>query len=228
MVILVVGSPENNEELKAKFGEKHTFSFAEDLSDIAEETFFNAEVVFDFLAHESPESLVFYEQKSEMPVFVHNVMSTFLEMAVYTPSIQNPFFGFNGFPTFINRSVLECTLSKPDQKELLSQVCEKLGTQYEIVDDRVGMVTPRVIFMIINEAYYTVQEGTAAKEDIDLGMKLGTNYPYGPFEWCELIGKNNVVELLEAIYEDTKEERYKICPLLKKEYLASMVETERI
>ena len=75
--------------------------------------------------------------------------------------------------------------------------------------------------MIINEAFYTVQEGTASKEDIDQGMRLGTNYPFGPFEWAQKIGIADVYETLEAIYEDTKEERYKICPLLKKAYLSS-------
>ena len=50
--------------------------------------------------------------------------------------------------------------------------------------------------MIINEAYYTVQEGTASREDIDLGMKLGTNYPMGPFEWSQAWGLNNIYELL--------------------------------
>lgn len=89
-----------------------------------------------------------------------------------------------------------------------------------IVDDRVGMVTPRVISMIINEAYYVVQEGTASREDIDLAMKSGTNYPYGPFEWIRRIGIKHIYEVLEAVYEDTKDERYKICPLLKKEYLS--------
>jgi 3-hydroxybutyryl-CoA dehydrogenase len=74
--------------------------------------------------------------------------------------------------------------------------------------------------MIINEAYYTVQEGTATRADIDLAMKLGTNYPYGPFEWCERIGLEHVYHLLEAVYDDTKDERYKIAPLLKKEYLS--------
>ena len=65
----------------------------------------------------------------------------------------------------------------------------------------------------------TVQEGTATREDIDIGMKLGTNYPKGPFEWLNEIGIENVYKVLEAIYQDTKEERYKICPLLKEEYL---------
>ena len=95
-----------------------------------------------------------------------------------------------------------------------------LGTEITLVDDRVGMVTPRIIAMIINEAYYTVQEGTASKADIDTGMKLGTNYPMGPFEWVQKWGLTNIYELLEALYLDSKDERYKICPLLKKEYLS--------
>ena len=60
---------------------------------------------------------------------------------------------------------------------------------------------------------------TASEEDIDLAMKLGTNYPYGPFEWARKIGIKHIYEILEALYEDTKDERYKISPLLKKEFL---------
>jgi 3-hydroxybutyryl-CoA dehydrogenase len=73
--------------------------------------------------------------------------------------------------------------------------------------------------MIINEAYYTVQEGTANRDDIDQAMKLGTNYPMGPFEWCKKIGITDVYETLEALYNDTHDERYKICSLLKHDYL---------
>jgi 3-hydroxybutyryl-CoA dehydrogenase len=91
-----------------------------------------------------------------------------------------------------------------------------------VVADRVGFVAPRVICMIINEAFYTVQEGTASKEDIDQAMKLGTNYPYGPFEWCEKIGVIQVYELLDVVYNDTKDERYKIAPLLKQSYLQAL------
>jgi 3-hydroxybutyryl-CoA dehydrogenase len=105
----------------------------------------------------------------------------------------------------------------------LEELCSQLQSKFLVVDDRVGMVTPRVICMIINEAYFTLQEGTASREDIDLGMKLGTNYPFGPFEWCERIGIRHVFELLEAVYEDTKDERYRICPLLKKEYFKDVI-----
>ena len=62
-------------------------------------------------------------------------------------------------------------------------------------------------------------EGTATREDIDAGMKLGTNYPLGPFEWATSWGIANIYELLEALYLDSKDERYKVCPQLKQEYL---------
>jgi len=98
----------------------------------------------------------------------------------------------------------------------------KLAFPLELCGDRVGMVTPRVMAMIINEAYFTVQEGTASRADIDLGMQLGTNYPGGPFAWCDKWGISEVYHLLEALWLDTREERYKICPLLKTEYLRSL------
>jgi len=78
------------------------------------------------------------------------------------------------------------------------------------------MATPRVVSMIINEAYYLLQERGAAANDIDAALKLGVNYPYGPFEWAEKIGIANIAQTLEAVYHDTHDERYKICPLLKK------------
>jgi 3-hydroxybutyryl-CoA dehydrogenase len=75
--------------------------------------------------------------------------------------------------------------------------------------------------MIINEACYTLQEGTASIQDIDKSMMLGTSYPRGPFEWANLIGVSRVYEGLEALWQDTHEERYKVCPLLKTMYLRS-------
>ncbi|WP_296619711.1 3-hydroxyacyl-CoA dehydrogenase family protein [Marivirga sp.] len=220
MKILVVGDPKNQEEITAKFGENHQIISFDDLTEITKEAFFEADVVFDFFIAEEPEALTFYEQRPDLTIFTNMAMSSFGNLKIYQHNTQNTVFGFNGLPTFINRSVLECSLQDENDKEKLNLLCGKLATDFEIVEDRVGMITPRIICMIINEAYYTVQEGTAERKDIDLGMKLGTNYPFGPFEWCEMIGLEKVYELLEAIYDDTKEERYKICPKLRKEYLA--------
>ena len=69
--------------------------------------------------------------------------------------------------------------------------------------------------MIINEAYHALDEEVSTKEQIDIAMKLGTNYPYGPFEWSEKIGLKNVVQLLQNLA--TQDERYVISALLLSE-----------
>ena len=84
-----------------------------------------------------------------------------------------------------------------------------------IVQDRVGMVLPRILCQVINEALFAVQQGVAEPKDIDVAMKLGTNYPLGPIEWGEKIGFNQVYAIIAALFADLGEERYRACPLLK-------------
>ncbi|MBM3399366.1 MAG: 3-hydroxyacyl-CoA dehydrogenase [Bacteroidetes bacterium] len=166
--------------------------------------------------------------------YAGNTKTIFLLSAVnYTPEAAFfhagiPFsgekiFGINAIPGFLERNTLE--ISDPfGKKDETDDLLNKLPfSSLEWVKSRVGMVTPRIVFMIINEAYYTMQEGTAAAPDIDTAMRLGTAYPHGPFEWKAKCGIANVYRTLEAMYEDTKEERYKICPALKTEYLTGGV-----
>jgi 3-hydroxybutyryl-CoA dehydrogenase len=68
---------------------------------------------------------------------------------------------------------------------------------------------------IINEAYLTLQEKVSSKEDIDIAMKLGTNYPMGPFAWATAIGVKNVYALLHKLAAD--QPRYTPALLLKQE-----------
>ena len=128
-------------------------------------------------------------------------------------------FGFCGLPTLLNRPLLEVSLYDEADRARLAETCAALGTDFRVVQDRVGLVTPRVICLIINEACYTLQEGTASIPDIDLSMKLGTGYPRGPFEWANAIGVPRVYAVLDALWQDTHDERYKICPLLKRQAL---------
>lgn len=97
---------------------------------------------------------------------------------------------------------------------VLEATMKTLGLEYELIEDQVGMVTPRVVCMIINEAAFVLGEGTAEVEAIDQAMKLGTNYPQGPFEWCDRIGVHEVVEVLEALKARTGDGKYKIAPAL--------------
>jgi 3-hydroxybutyryl-CoA dehydrogenase len=218
MKILIIGDQENLTECELKFGNNHQYSWVADHSE-AEEYLSDNDIVFDFIIDEEPDQLDIYQEK-KIAVFLNSCKISLAELAnMIDNDVKHTMFGFNGLPTLLNRSLLEVSLLNKNDTGKLEKICKKLNTEFIVVDDRVGMVTPRVLSMIINEAYYTVQEGTATREDINLAMKLGTNYPYGPFEWCQRIGIHHIFELLEAIYEDTKDDRYKICSLLKKEYL---------
>jgi 3-hydroxybutyryl-CoA dehydrogenase len=217
MKILVVGTPSNLQEFKEKFTEDHDYGYFSDYS-FEKDDLENADIIFDFYIGDNPEQFELYSNLGTN-IFINAPKISLAELAYYQENISCNLYGFNGLPTFLNRSLLEVSCFDDKAKAGLPFLCKELATEFTITDDRVGMVTPRVIAMIINEAYFTLQEGTASIEDIDKCMKLGTNYPFGPFEWCDKIGIQNVYEVLEAIYDDTKDERYKICPLLKKEYL---------
>ena len=81
--------------------------------------------------------------------------------------------------------------------------------------DLPGFVAPRVVCMIINEAYLALEEGVSTKAEIDTAMKLGTAYPFGPFEWAEKIGIKKVAGLLQRLALEDK--RYQPAPLLLKD-----------
>ena len=218
MNILVIGDQINLQELRQKFGDKHEYSWVNEHRD-AEKYLLSNEVVFDFIIDEEPYQFEIYLEHSAT-VFINTCKISLGELVhLVGGPITSRIFGFNGMPTLFNREILEVCVRKPEDDPLLRSLCEQLKTSFQVVEDRVGLVTPRIVCMIINEAYYAAQEGTATREDIDLAMKLGTHYPYGPFEWAQRIGIKHVYELLEALYDDTRDERYKICPLLKKEYL---------
>lgn len=217
MNVLVIGNDMQKEECQQKFKE-HTVSLATRYQE-ANEMLKQSDVVFDFTIPKNPEQIKLYSEFPKVVAFLNTTTKSLGELTA--GNLSSTVFGFCGLPTFLNRPLLEVSVQKKENEEILKSTCQKLGTEFIVVDDRVGFVTPRVIAMIVNEAYYTVEEGTASREDIDVAMKLGTNYPFGPFEWCSKIGIVEVHELLEALYKDTNDERYKICSLLNKEYLDS-------
>lgn len=185
-----------------------------------DEDYKDYDAIFDFNFDDNPEALAHYASLKEMPVFVSAVKLSLAEAVYATDTkIKCRLFGFNALPGFMEQALWEVSLFRKFETPELEKIMNNLQISFLPVEDRIGLVKPRIIFMIINEACYTLQEGTASIEDIDTSMKLGTNYPYGPFEWCDKIGIENVFETLAALYEDTKDERYKICPLLKTKYL---------
>ena len=120
------------------------------------------------------------------------------------------FIRVNGWPTFLKAPIIEAAGQSKEKTDELFAVFNK---KIEWLPDRPGFVTPRVISMIINEAYMALEEGISTKEEIDTAMKLGTNYPYGPFEWADKIGLENINSLLQKL--STTQPRYTPAPLLQ-------------
>jgi len=80
-----------------------------------------------------------------------------------------------------------------------------------------GFIYPRTLALIINEAYFSIQENLAKPNDIDTAMKFGVNYPLGPFEWSKIIGPDKICILLNELEKKTGKSRYKTSPFLYKE-----------
>lgn len=91
-----------------------------------------------------------------------------------------------------------------------------LGRLSVWVQDSPGLVLPRIIAMLANEAAFAAGEGVAAAETIDTAMQLGTNYPHGPLAWARELGYARVTTVLDHLREEYGEERYRVAPLLRR------------
>jgi 3-hydroxybutyryl-CoA dehydrogenase len=81
--------------------------------------------------------------------------------------------------------------------------------------DLPGLVVARTIAMLINEAGDAVQQGVCDEAGADAAMKLGVNYPAGPFEWLALWGPREVATLLDRLDQHYRGERYRVSPYLQ-------------
>lgn len=223
MRIFINGTPERQAELSPILSDSNNIHWnqKDELPDCASLNSFD--LFIDLNLDEQSENMEHYACQKGKWLIASTVKKSIADLIAVSPvAVQINVLGMNLLPTFINTAKKEVSLADESLKKEAQEILKQLEWDAEFVQDRVGMVRARILFMIINEAYYTVQEGTASKRDIDQAMKLGTNYPKGPFEWCGLIGLKNIYETLNALYEDTHEERYKICPLLKTEYLKTL------
>jgi 3-hydroxybutyryl-CoA dehydrogenase len=76
---------------------------------------------------------------------------------------------------------------------------------------------------MINEAIYVLQEGVASAEDIDKAMKLGSNHPMGPLALADLVGNDVTLSIIELLYAETGDSKYRPCGLLKKMVRAGLL-----
>ena len=103
-----------------------------------------------------------------------------------------------------------------ETKEAIIEYSKSLGKTPVEVAEGPGFVVNRILIPMINEACFIYQEGLASVEDIDTAMKLGANHPMGPLALGDLIGLDIVLDVMEVLYSETGDSKYRPCTLLKK------------
>jgi len=149
-------------------------------------------------------------RNSEAPLILLNSVGIPLSAL----DVDERFIRINGWNTFLQRPLAEVVVP-PATLSRAEQFFITWSKPFELLADLPGTPSARIVSMIINEAYLALGEGVGTRESIDTAMKLGTNYPYGPFEWCRLIGPKIVYNLLEILQLDNL--RYNPAPLLRDE-----------
>jgi 3-hydroxybutyryl-CoA dehydrogenase len=100
--------------------------------------------------------------------------------------------------------------------QTVASLVEKLGKTMAVSQDYPGFIVNRVLMPMINEAIFALYEGVATAEDIDKGMKLGTNHPMGPLALADLIGLDTVLAIINVLHDGFKDPKFRPCPLLVK------------
>lgn len=96
------------------------------------------------------------------------------------------------------------------------ELTEKMGKTPVEVNDYPGFISNRLLMPMVNEAAFCLMEGVATEENIDTVMKLGMNHPMGPLELADLVGLDVCLFIMEVLYNDFNDSKYRPCPLLRK------------
>ena len=165
-----------------------------------------SDVIVNFNFDLNKESIEIYE-KLECPLIL--LSAVFVELPSNNKLLhRGNIFGFNGMDGFAQLKSWEISNPYENDYTMLRNFFEKIGKEVIWVKNKVGMVRPRILFQILKEADQTFINQIASKEDIDLAMQLGTNYPKGPFQWIAELSPDRISTFLQTMSRISNDSRY--------------------
>lgn len=123
---------------------------------------------------------------------------------------------FNPVPVMKLVEVIKGFNTSEETFNIAMDLAVKLGKDPIAVNDSPLFAVNRILVPMLNEAAFVLAEGIASKEDIDKGMVLGTNQPIGPLALSDMIGLDTLLSVMETLYDETKDSKYRPAPLLVK------------
>ena len=155
--------------------------------------------------------------KNEDCIFASNTSS--LSITEIGAGLKKPIIGmhfFNPAPVMKLIEVIQGGNTPDEMVEKVKEIAEKLGKVPVQVNESAGFVVNRILIPEINEGIFVYSEGVADIEGIDNAMKLGCNHPMGPLELGDYIGLDIVLAIMEVLYNETSDSKYRPAPLLRK------------
>ena len=122
---------------------------------------------------------------------------------------------FNPVPVMKLVEIVRALQTSDETVAMIQEVSSRLDKTAVVVKDSPGFISNRILCPMINEAIFALEEGIAKKEDIDVVMKLGMSHPMGPLELADFVGLDIVLDVLEVLYSEFQDPKYRASPLLR-------------
>ena len=122
---------------------------------------------------------------------------------------------FNPVPAMQLIELVRTLTTSDDSLETVRAVGERLGKRMIVSKDRAGFIVNYLLVPYLLDAIHMLEQGFASKEDIDVGMMLGTSYPMGPFTLLDFIGLDTALHITDVLFEAFKEPRFAAPTLLR-------------